>query len=57
MVFYASEYGIKPNQDVSEKFAELLQKLAETQDEKTLIFEQGDYYIDSKLCKIGRAHV
>ena len=51
MVFYASEYGMKPNQDVSEKFAELLQKLAETQDEKTLIFEQGDYYIDSKLCK------
>ncbi len=48
---YASKYGIKPNDDVSEKLIEIFVDVEKIQGEKTLIFEKGTYYIDSEKCQ------
>lgn len=47
-VLYAKEYGIVPGQEVAQKLKELLQKLASDDSEKTLVFEKGNYYLDSE---------
>ncbi|MCM1364031.1 MAG: right-handed parallel beta-helix repeat-containing protein [Faecalibacterium sp.] len=47
----ASEFGIMPNEDITVKLAELCRILQSTDGEKTVVFENGTYYIDSKKCE------
>ncbi len=51
MEIKARDYKVIPNQDISIKLAELFQALTDVEGEKTLVFEKGDYYIDSALCQ------
>ena len=50
MIIKAVEHGIKPDCEVSEKLNALLASLAEADEEKTLVFEKGDYYLTAEKC-------
>ncbi len=49
--FYASKYNVKPNEDISKQLVEIFSDMEKIEDEKTLIFENGTYYIDSEKCQ------
>ncbi len=51
MEIYASKYNVKPNDDISEKLVEIFTDIAKIEGDKTLIFENGTYYIDSEKCQ------
>lgn len=51
MVINAADYGIKPNAQAGKALNALFKKLSETNEEKTLVFEKGDYYICSADCE------
>lgn len=46
-VINAADYKIKPESSVASTLAALFKELAETDGEKTLVFESGNYYIDA----------
>ncbi len=50
-IFNAADFGIVPNEDISEKLAEFISVLKAEDGEKTAVFDSGTYYIDSKRCK------
>ncbi|MDE6658498.1 MAG: right-handed parallel beta-helix repeat-containing protein [Eubacterium sp.] len=50
MIINASEYGIKPNQENGRALSALFKKLAETEGEKTVVFEAGSYFVDAENC-------
>ena len=50
-IFNAADFGIVPNEDISEKLAEFISALKAEDGEKTAVFDSGTYYIDSKRCK------
>lgn len=50
MIINASEYGIKPNKENGKELSALFKKLAETEGEKTVVFEAGDYFVDAENC-------
>ncbi len=50
MIINAIEHGIKPGDEVSEKLNALLASFAEADEEKTLVFEKGDYYLTAEKC-------
>ncbi len=50
MIINAKTYGLLPGCDAAESLSALLHRLEENEDEKTLVFEKGDYYIDSNKC-------
>lgn len=50
-IFNAADFGIVPNEDISEKLAEFISALKAEDEEKTAVFDSGTYYIDSKRCK------
>lgn len=50
-VINASDYSIKPNNDITCELFELLDSLKNSEEEKVLRFEQGTYYIDSQKCR------
>ena len=50
MIINASEYGIKPNKENGKELSALFKKLAETEDEKTVVFEAGEYLVDAENC-------
>ena len=50
-IFNAADFGIVPNEDISEKLAEFISALKDEDGEKTAVFDSGTYYIDSKRCK------
>ena len=54
MIIKAVEHGIKPDCEVSEKLNALLSSLAEADEEKTLVFEKGEYYISAEKCHFCR---
>ena len=51
MIIKATDYNITPNQQIEEQLSALFSRLAEIDDEKTLVFEAGDYFIDMKNSK------
>lgn len=51
MIINATDYGVKPNAHIGRELAVLFKKLSEISGEKTLAFENGVYYIDSKDCE------
>ncbi|MDE5995522.1 MAG: hypothetical protein K2G56_01255, partial [Eubacterium sp.] len=50
MIINASEYGIKPNEENGKALSALFKKLAEIEEEKTVVFEAGDYLVDAENC-------
>ena len=50
-IFNAADFGIVPNEDISEKLAEFISVLKAEDGEKTAVFDSGTYYIDSKRRK------
>lgn len=46
MIYYSKEQGIFPGEDISKKLNELLASFSGSEDEKELVFEPGDYYLD-----------
>ena len=48
---YADKFDIHINEDITEGLAKLLNYLKTVDEEKTVIFEKGTYYIDSEKCK------
>lgn len=50
MIIHASDYGIRPNQENGKALSALFKKLAETEEEKTVVFEAGDYFVDAENC-------
>ena len=50
MIIKAADYGIVPNCTAAEKLTSLFHELSNISGEKTLVFENGDYFIDSKSC-------
>lgn len=49
--YYASEFGIKPNEDITENLVKLFSVIKNDDGEKTVVFENGTYYIDSEKCE------
>lgn len=50
-IFNAADFGIVPNEDISEKLAEFISALKAEDGGKTAVFDSGTYYIDSERCK------
>lgn len=46
----ASDFGVSNQQDITENLIELLSSIKTVDGEKTIIFENGTYYIDSEKC-------
>lgn len=49
-MIHASDFGIIPDQDITEKVIALLSYLKTVDGEKIVSFEKGTYYIDSEKC-------
>lgn len=50
-IVHASDFGIKPNRDITENSKELFSYLQTVDGETTVFFEKGTYYIDSEKCE------
>ena len=50
-IINASDFNIHSNEDITESLINLLDFLKTVDEEKTVIFEQGTYYLDSEKCK------
>lgn len=50
-IINAEDRGIYPDGDITEKLCLLIEALKNTSGEKTVIFRQGTYFIDSEKCK------
>lgn len=48
--FYAKDHGVIPGCRAARPLSELLQQMRGVEGEKTLVFERGDYLIDSRDC-------
>ena len=48
---YAGEFDICTNEDITEKLISLFDYLKTVDEDKTVVFEKGTYYIDSEKCK------
>ena len=48
MEIRASEYGIMPGEHIGKSLNEMFRAMANIEGEKTIVFEPGDYYIDSE---------
>ena len=52
-IFNAADFGIVPNEDISEKLAEFISALKAEDGEKTAVFDSGTYYITSSVRGAG----
>lgn len=50
MIYYAKDYGVTPNKDVTVELDALLKAMRTDDTEKTLLFESGRYFIDADKC-------
>ncbi len=48
---HASDFGIRPNREITEELTALLSHLKAVDGEKIVTFEKGTYYIDSEKCE------
>lgn len=51
IIFNAKDYGIIPGGEIGKELAALLSDASCCVGEKTVVFEAGDYYIDSEKCE------
>lgn len=56
-IIKAVEYGIKPNCDVTVELNALLESLQNDTQDKTILFDEGVYYIDSNKCVKRELHI
>lgn len=56
-IIKAVEYGIKPNCDVTVELNTLLESLQNDTQDKTILFDEGVYYIDSNKCAKRELHI
>lgn len=47
---HAADFGLLPGRDIAEKLSGLLKDLSESNEETTLYFQQGTYYINAHAC-------
>lgn len=47
----ASDFGVKPGREVAKELTALFKSISETQGEKELYFEPGEYFIDASKCE------
>lgn len=50
MIINAVDYGVKPESNSGKALAELFNRLSKINEEKTLVFEKGNYYVDAADC-------
>lgn len=50
-IVHAADFGIKPNQEITQELSALLSHIKTDDGEKTVVFEKGTYYIDSQKCE------
>ncbi|MGN0443362.1 MAG: right-handed parallel beta-helix repeat-containing protein [Acutalibacteraceae bacterium] len=50
-IIHATDFGIKPNQEITQELSALLSHIITVDGEKIVIFEKGTYYIDSQKCE------
>lgn len=48
---YASDFGIKDKKEIAAELTKLFKSVGATDGEKTVAFERGTYYIDSRKCE------
>ncbi len=51
MIIYAENHGIFPNADCTAALAALFKALADVEEDKTLIFKEGTYYLSRENCR------
>lgn len=51
MLINPFDFGISPNQEITENLMTLFEYLKNINEPKTLVLEKGEYYIDSEKCK------
>ena len=51
MIFYAKDFGMTPDTEIGSKLTKTLCEMAQTDGEKTLVFEKGVYHIDIGNCE------
>jgi parallel beta-helix repeat protein len=51
MIFYAKDFGMTPDTEIGSKLTKTLCEMAQTDGEKTLVFEKGVYHIDIDNCE------
>lgn len=49
--FYAEEFGIIPEKDVTTELIDLIDSVSKVDEEKTVVFPCGTYYISSEKCR------
>ncbi len=47
MIINAKDFGVVPNRESAQALEKMLISLQNNDDEKTVVFEKGDYLIDS----------
>ncbi len=57
VTLYAKDYGINPNEEITEKLSSFIEMLKNITEDKTIVFESGNYYIDSMKCKQYRLFI
>ena len=50
-IINANEFDIHINEDITEGLIKLLDYLKTVNEEKTVVFDKGTYYLDSEKCK------
>ncbi len=50
-MLFAKDYGILPGEEIAEKLSCLSENLRNSSDNTVVLFEKGEYYIDSLKCK------
>lgn len=51
MIFYAKDFGMTPDTEIGSKLTKTLCEMAQTDGEKTLVFEKGVYHINIDNCE------
>lgn len=50
-ILNAADYGIKPENDITDELFKLIEEAGQIDDEKTIRFEKGTYFFSSDKCK------
>lgn len=57
MIYNAADYGIAPEKHIGKELSSLVEMISQTDEEKTLVFDGGTYYIDSEDCGFEMLYV
>ena len=57
MIIEAKDYGIAPGKEIGRALNDLLASLAGNDEDKEIVLEKGNYYIDTENCPVRYLHV